>query len=240
MGEDILRYIFIVCVSWALERTDASMHLFCMAVSIRVAFFALLRPGELLGLKGWDIRLPSVFEAVCSAVLAIRSPKTKHRHGRVQFALLQDEGTLRWLRWLVDQLPTRARLWPVGRDKFVSLFRQLLRRCGLERLGLSPSSLRAGGATRLVLLGCDLGRVKFLGRWQSEKTLAAYIQEAGAHLTWLRLGPLEQSTIQQVLLEGHSVWEGPPALSWPLLFSRACQVAQLQRHATSKQRATSF
>ena len=237
MGEDILQYMFIVCISWALENRDLSMHLFCLAVSMRVAFYSLLRPGELLGLHGWDVRLPSAFETVSSAVLAIRTPKTRHKHGRVQFALLQDSCTLHWLRWLTEQLPPSARLWPVGKDRFVSLFRQLVRRCGLEALGLTPSSLRAGGATRLVLLGHDLGRVKFLGRWQSERTLASYIQEAGAHLTWLALTPLQQASVQQVLSEGRAVWQRPPTSSWPLLFSRARQTSALLRHAARKQRA---
>ena len=209
--------------------------LFPFAVLIRVAFAALLRPGEVVNLLVGDIRLPSAFGSQ-SAVIAIRSPKTRAVAGRVQFALLRDAGVMSWLSWLLEGLPRSVRIWPTTMLRVRSVFQQVLARAGLKSLKLTPASLRAGGATTLIANDVDIGRVKFLGRWQSERSLASYIQEAMAQLTWLDLDTQQQALIRHLNVACSWAWSQPPLVPWTSLFSRRRQWRTLRSQTQHGQR----
>jgi hypothetical protein len=228
ISEELLQYLFAVALSWGLEAQEQSTYLICLAVLMRVAFYALLRPGELIALRVLDVRLPSPLEQTQVAVIAIATPKTRHHHGRVQFATLRDTATVAWLRWLISELPRAARLWPSDSGRFRSVFNGVAVRACVQHLKLTPASLRAGGATALVLQGVDMGRIMFLGRWMSEKTLSSYIQEAGAQLAWLELSPEQRDRIRSAVLASRVAWFTPPKLPWHLLFSRARQLQGLR------------
>ncbi len=94
---------------------------------------------------------------------------------------------------------------------------------GLSSLRLTPSSLRAGGATYLFAQGLELGRLKFRGRWASLTTLEHYVQEASASLVLLSLPPDQVCRLEAIARAG-SKFEEPPTVPWTALFSRARQV----------------
>lgn len=241
ISEELLRYVFAVALSWGLEAREQFAYLICLAVLMRVACYALLRPGELVALRVLDIRLPSPLEQTQVALLAIAKPKTRHHHGRGQFATWKDPTTVAWLRWLIDGLPRAARLWPSGAGRFRSVFNDIIIRAGVQHLKLTPASLRAGGATSLVLQGLDMGRIMFLGRWMSEKTFASYIQEAGAQLAWLELTPEQRDRIRSAVFASRAAWLSSPKVPWHLLSSRERQLQglrtmmkrRIKRHAGS-------
>ena len=96
-------------------------------------------------------------------------------------------------------------------------------RAGLDHLGLTPGSLRAGGATFYMTTGYDLGRLRFMGRWRSDHTMQAYIQEAVAARVWIRLDADTKQLIVATLRESESFMHRPPAVQWTSVFSRGRQ-----------------
>ena len=66
-------------------------------------------------------------------------------------------------------------LWPLRpldfRRRLDALFREL------RVPGLTPASLRAGGATHLFMTTQDMEAVRWKGRWQSLRTVEHYVQE---------------------------------------------------------------
>eukprot|EP00969_Alexandrium_andersonii_P312283 13797070-Alexandrium_andersonii.AAC.1 len=62
------------------------------------------------------------------------------------------------------------------------VFKAVLQRCHLQCLMLTLASLRAGGATSLIVSGMEWNGVNLLGRWRSEQTTARSVQEAVAQL----------------------------------------------------------
>ena len=78
----------------------------------------------------------------------------------------------------------------------------------IQDLGLTPASLRAGGATHsFSTQACDLGQLKFKGRWAALSTLEHYEHECTATLVMLRLSDhvldrLEK--LQKTVVDGSS------------------------------------
>ena len=220
---ELMRTVFTAALNWALIDSSLAQLLFPFCVLVRVGFHGLLRPGEIANLVAGDVRLPLSPANGEAAVIAIRSPKTRFHYGRKQFALITDVGTVAYLRWLVADLPPHVKLWPSDANRFRSLFASVLRKAGLANLPITPASLRAGGATDMIVRQVDIGRLKFLGRWKSQGTLDSYVQEAVAQLVALHLDDCQRSIITTALAASEHCWQTPPVLPWTCLFSRARQ-----------------
>eukprot|EP00972_Heterocapsa_arctica_P088322 13025266-Heterocapsa_arctica.AAC.1 len=71
-----------------------------------------------------------------------------------------------------------------GPDKlFRSLFDQLVAFFGVptkDRIGITPGSLRPGGATHLYKHADVPEKVRYRGRWKSRTVFEIYIQEVAA------------------------------------------------------------
>ena len=151
-----------------------------MSVLLEVGFFSLMRPGEMLALTRQLVSLPGQLlgNAAEFAVVGILSPENRKQLGKFQFAVCRSGNASSWLAWLCEGLHPAERLWPTTGKDFRKMFRILIDYLGLTELGFSPASLRAGGATYLFMHGVDPPRLKFYGRWSSERTLAHYLQES--------------------------------------------------------------
>ena len=94
MTVDILQYMCTVAFSWSIEREDLASRMLPIAVLLRLAFFGLLRPGELFKLKAEDISISEDMRGAKSVVIALTAPKTRLFMGRNQFAIVTDKPTV--------------------------------------------------------------------------------------------------------------------------------------------------
>jgi hypothetical protein len=237
----LIKYLFAVALSWSFDDPRLAHLLVPFAVLIRVGFFCLLRPGELTSLLAGDVMISFALDKCKQAIIAIRDPKTRNFMGRAQFALLNDDCTIKWLEWLLTSVPATMKLWPSNTATFRSIFNRVLARANIT-LGFSPASLRAGGATHMILEGYELGRLMFLGRWRTSTTLSSYIQEAMTQLVWAQLGASVSDMVIAAVAQSSSFWSTPPLKPWSLLFSRARQWRALgdNRRISSRKRIRFF
>merc|ERR1712216_610964 len=67
------------------------------------------------------------------------------------------------------------------------MLRSCLRFLDLEHLHITPSSMRAGGTTFLFESGMPVGNIRYAGRWSSESSMAAYIQEVESSMVLMNI-----------------------------------------------------
>ena len=129
--------------------------------------------------------------------------------GRMQFATIRSEHASKWLRWACDSLHPPERVWPATAKKFRQMFKLLLSYQRLDTVGYVPASLRAGGATDLFTHGLDPHRIKFYGRWASEKALMHYLQESVTYQLAHTAPRKAQLLVAYVLKHGSNLLEIP-------------------------------
>ena len=188
------------------------------AIGLEIGFFALLRPGEIFNLLVAHITLPDswVF-ASRGAVLRIEAPKNRRRLSRHQFVLVEHGPCCSALASVMQELHASEKFWPWGPARFRALFKEVSVRLGVAQLGFSPASLRAGGASHLHLSGMEISRLKFRGRWASERTLAHHVQLALSRQVQLSLSSATKRSITTLIRHGGafllladgSSWQSP-------------------------------
>ena len=137
--------------------------------------------------------------------------------------------TSRVVAWLLHDLHPSLKLYPSSAASFARSLQALLAELGIDKLGLTPASLRAGRATELFMQGEPVDRIRFLGRWKSAQTLEHYIQEAAAFSVVLRLSPSSVVMLENLSSHVH-VLSNPPAAPWSVFFSRKRQLASIAVH----------
>ena len=194
-------------------------------VGVITCFTGLLRPGEWAKLCAKHVSLPGSLkasDATFCVVLALLSPKNSRTMGRQQVCLISNTVVVRWLVWLCSGMHPDTLLFAGGTGKFRSLFQEACDTLGIGSMGLTPASLRAGGATELFQQGVDISRLRFLGRWRSIQTLDHYVQEAAAALVLASTPPAATQLIEALLRDAR-VLRRPPTQPWPSFFSRRRQ-----------------
>ena len=126
--------------------------------------------------------------------MGIAKPKVRRRprHAPVQFALIEDDAFMTWLRWLTDGLGEEdlaLPLWPGPTYTLRKRWDAGVAAIGCSHLGITPGGLRSGGATHHWLLYRDLPELRRRGRWQHEKTVEIYLQECMFTLQAQKLEP---------------------------------------------------
>lgn len=150
------------------------------AILLEVGLLCLLRPGELLRLKGVDFALPGVFSLSQSqAAIRVVAPKNRRQFGAEQFVTLSNQNTIAWIRQMGLTAVTSC-VWEAPPSRFAKLFKQLALELGVEKCKFTPASLRPGGATMFYGRGMSIPVLRFLGRWTVERSLEHYIQQAMA------------------------------------------------------------
>ena len=218
---------------------------FSFVVTIRMGFYALMRPIEFLSILKSHIKLPSPWtpSGARTAVCKIIDPKNRAFMGRVQVRMIKDEGTIAWLAWFSFCLPEQSRVCMSCRKTMVGMFEQALNFFGIKHLGFTLASLRAGRATELLEIETPLANIQFAGSWTSQKALACYLQEAEAASIMLDVGKKSIDRIQYALkhfiafefppVTPYSENHGPSASSRNHRSSRPCNSSLVQRTSLS-------
>lgn len=148
---------------------------------------AVCRVSEVLNATRADLVLPTDMEGALHAVmLRVGEPKTRFRAARHQVARMDWEDLVSFTIAVFDELKQQERLWPASPQLLRTRFKQLLEAMGLPTTHgphgrpLDLGSLRAGGATHLLLATEESELVRRRGRWLSSRTMEIYIQESSA------------------------------------------------------------
>ena len=165
----------------------------CLALS----FGGLLRPGEFLAGTRGDLTMPEDCDNLVNfALFTIKDPKTRFTQARHQSSKIDSPDLLEVLRLCFSDLQPHQRLWPMSGQTFRTRFRQVLGALKLPttafegRKPLDPGSLRAGGASFLLLETEDSELVRRRGRWANHRMMEIYVQEVTA-VTYTKQLPVE-------------------------------------------------
>lgn len=160
---------------------------------VMVGFLGLLRPGELLALRVADFILPSTtMSAIRRLHIRIGAPKMRRLAARREHVTIDDEEVIQLVEKMCKDKDRNQRIFPGSAAQFRVLWNQL---CGalhishVDQVGMTPASLRAGGATFWFQLRDNSEWVRFRGRWASTRMLEIYIQEAGVDQIMQDLAP---------------------------------------------------
>ena len=219
MPEAVMRALVCWGVLSATTMEKRCAHMWWnFSVAVPFAFFGLMRPQELFGLKKEHIRLPGPQSFVQTQVgtATIFSPKNRAFGGRRQVRLVKDRSALAWMAWWLRSLPEGGAVWGYSEYRFRRCLAEGLAYLGLEGLKLSAASLRAGGATCLLERGVSLAEIRFAGCWASEKAMSVYLQEAEAAATLLQISGPAAVRLERVL-KLFAFCASPPACEAPLL-----------------------
>ena len=150
-----------------------------ISLAMEVAFYAILRTGELLNLKNKQIQVSTSCDC---AILSLGATKTSQRSG------VSDSVTLRvapvcqrLLSWKQKSQPN-ASLVEMSEYQFRKSFDEALATLKLTSWGFRPYSLRRGGATMYWRKNPNMDSIRLMGRWASEKTARIYIQDGMSRL----------------------------------------------------------
>jgi hypothetical protein len=154
----------------------------------RLGFHALLRPGEFLSARRADLILP---EDLCRDArqdprlyVHIGSPKTKATGAKQQHGRSTDPDTCRLWCFLAAGADRQSPLWQGSPAQYRAKWNRICKKLNVpftEITGVTPASLRGGGATALFEETEDTETVRYRGRWQSMRMCETYVQEVGGH-----------------------------------------------------------
>ena len=161
---------------YALAHYALLHHDLPLAGILLLAFFALLRTGEVLTVQIDDLLLDTD-----SGVVRLGSTKTGKRNNAGETVAFEDPFTLDVLHELIllrkRQFGSKAFLWVLSSQGFRYRFDHLLRRFGLQSLNFRPYSLRRGGATHLFQETKSMEVPLLKGRWGSSQVAKIYIMD---------------------------------------------------------------
>ena len=152
-----------------------------MALSLLLAFYTMLRTGELLGIRNRDV---TVAENGQSAVISLGYTKGGKRAGAAESVTVSVSDVIRRLRQWKQSTTPGSSLTP-SPYKWRQQFSQALKALDLESWEFRPYSLRRGGATFWFGKHGSLDRILLQGRWMAAKTARTYLNEGLADLAVL-------------------------------------------------------
>ena len=132
------------------------------------------RPSETCNIKGGDVSLPG--EGWDDGVIALGVGRgTKSR--REEFSLIgtDEQLELALLRKLKAMTSDEELMFGGDPGNLSRALSRALQRLGLESLGVTPHSARAGFATDGIVNKIPFQQLKIEGRWQSDSSLKIYI-----------------------------------------------------------------
>ena len=160
-------------VGWAFLHQHVSF-----ALSLLVAFFGLLRTGELLSLQAWQIHMLGPDQP---AVINLGLTKAGKRQGAAESITLNEVRVLQFL-WQWKQSVSPHTFLTAKPHAWRSMFSDCLTKLKLTQWDFRPYSLRRGGATHLFVKCGSLDRVLLTGRWTAVKTAKIYLNSGLAML----------------------------------------------------------
>ena len=171
----------------ALVATALSWGWPLVAGILALSWGGLTRIGEALTALRSQLVLPCDVEfTVDYVLLQINEPKTRFRAARHQVAKLDQPQLVRVVALAFQQLNPRQKLWPYSSQTMRTRFQKLLTANRLDSIprhlvrGLDLGSLRAGGASWLMMVSEDSELTRRRGRWLTNKIMEIYVQEVSA------------------------------------------------------------
>ena len=126
-------------------------------------------------------RLQLLDEAHPWVYIKIEKPKSRRRGARIQHVKLNEPAAVRFLEKTWANLPPDELVYPGSPNMFRRRWDEILAILGLPRsLGLTPASLRPGGAISAFQKGVAVNDLLWRMRLQSLATLEFYLQEMSA------------------------------------------------------------
>ena len=165
-------------VGWCIFKEE-----FAFGLSLLVAFYSLLRTGELLDLRSSHVFIEGANKP---AVLSLGLTKGGKRMGAAESVPLSVEIALKWLLAWKKSSSSQQLLCPTA-SAWRAKFSECIDAVGLSTLSFRPYSLRRGGATYWFGKRGSLDRVVVLGRWQAQRTARIYINEGMASIAEMTL-----------------------------------------------------
>ena len=201
-----------------------------VAAVLALTWGSVCRIGEVLGAIRKDLILPEdTGFAVQWVMLRVGEPKTRFRAARHQMARLDWQDLAALVTMVFARVDKTERLWPWSSQLLRTRFKQLLHglklpaKHGPRGRPLDLGSLRAGGATHLLLMCEDAELVRRRGRWISSRTMEIYLQEAQSTVFFPQLDSAVKAHIMTLacafpaaLRRMRSLLEGNyPYAAWP-------------------------
>eukprot|EP00435_Cladocopium_sp_Y103_P071503 s47_g37.t1 len=183
----------------------------------------LTRIGEALTASRLQLILPRDVEHTADYILLqINEPKTRFRAARHQVAKLDQPQLVKLVDAAFGHLLPQQQLWCYSGQTMRTRFQKLLEANKLDALpkhlarGIDLGSLRAGGASWLLMVSEDSELVRRRGRWINNKVMETYIQEASS----LQFLPSLPVPTKRLIIAG--------AVNFPWILSRVCDLRAAQ------------
>ena len=163
------------------------------------AFYSVSRPGELLHARRRDVLTPNdLLDSAHSWIyVKVEKPKSQRRAARVQHVKLNDPLAVRFLELSWAGLSKQELLYPGSPNVYRRRWDRILSILGLPKaLGLTPASLRPGGAVTAFQKGTAVTELLWRMRLQSLSTLEFYLQEMSAVSILPNLEPSVRKMVQ--------------------------------------------
>ena len=190
-------------VGWAVTHEH-----YTFALSLLVAFYGLLRTGELLAVQAWQIHMVSQFQP---AVINLGLTKSGKRQGAAESITLTEQHVLVHLWAWKRKVPPHTFL-TLKPHAWRTLFSDCLQKLKLTQWEYRPYSLRRGGATHMFVKTGSLDKVVLAGRWTAIKTARIYINSGLAMLSEIQIPKPLLSPFQKFFL----AWKFKPSLEQTL------------------------
>ena len=153
------------------------------ALSLLVAYYGMLRTGELFQIRRKDLCSEQTSRSV---LLNLGFTKGGKRAGAAESIVLGHDVVVRPLQqWMRIAKPIQPLTQAPGAWR--SMFNCCLLALKINDFGFRPYSLRRGGATWWFSKHHNLDRILVQGRWQAAKTARIYINEGLAVLAQLQI-----------------------------------------------------
>lgn len=196
----IFQAMIVTAMCWGWRRWAATTVL---------AFEGICRPGETLSALRRDLLLPSdlVVENPATCFLRVREPKGRFRGiGKVQHAKITSQTVVDFLEKIFGPVPRNEPLYAGCPSSYRRRWDRILLFLGIPiRLGLTPASLRGGGAVRAYRADEDIAKLLWRMRLKNVETLQHYLQEVGADSIFAELPPDSQNKVKMTCALYHSV-----------------------------------
>jgi len=154
-----------------------------MALSLLLGFFAMLRTGELLGIRNKDVTIDPRGQ---SAVISLGYTKGGKRAGAAESVSVTVVEVIRRLHQWKNSSSSASKLTP-SPHAWRKAFTNALESLALGPWEFRPYSLRRGGATFWFSKHGSLDRILLQGRWTAAKTARTYLNEGLATLAEMKI-----------------------------------------------------
>ena len=172
------------------------------ALMCAIGFAGILRPSEFLFCTRSLVILPRDVRGVWYRCwLRIPRPKSRWAGARRQLARVDEWWVTMMAQKLLGDLPPSQRIWPASPASFRKRWDAVARALRMpvtQGSGVTPASLRGGGATAFYELTEDADRLRRRARWATLQSAEIYIQEVAPYEFLANLSPNAREHIFRV------------------------------------------